>query len=341
MPVEEPPVNPVVEQPHSGGSATPIQPPADGGAAGAAPTVEGGASAAPAANADEERAARLAKLPDVLREAFADDLDDAELDEIGAGLTVEKLKALPPEIRASVRAILKRDAAVTADRVKADAEAATKAEAAQQKLVEDRKALRRREAALMALAQSPAAQDPGAPPQVDPFTAEGAAKLTEFHARKGLADTFAPLREEGRKASERAYWDSLCDEHPDLLDQKVATEFGEYVAKMNEGIDPEKIRAGLERPRLTAGDAASLFFSKRKVAALSAEVASAKDRQDADRAEAARAIGRESGGGTPDLLAAYDRLRKQDEDAAYELLERNPEVKRAVFARNGVREMRT
>lgn len=295
------------------------------------------ADAAPPEPSPDDAAAKLDALPGILREAFEGDLDEDELDSIAGGLKADDLRKLPPNVRATLRAIVKRD--VAADKVRADRDAAWEAQKTTSlaKFESDQKALRKREAALLAIAASPSAADPGKAPEIDPFTPEGQAAMAKFHAQKGISEAFGPLRQEERVARETAFWDDLQDKFPDLRDQKTADEFGAFVAEMNKGIDPEAVRQGREKPRVGAGLAAELFFNRREKDKLQREATERTTREASDRAESARAIGRASHGGVPNLLGRYDALRKQDEDAAFELLESNPSLRKAVLERNGIR----
>lgn len=280
-------------------------------------------------------AAAPAEPPDyaaVLRDAFGDDPDEEELETVAAGLTADRLRAMDPAGRAALRASIRKLDAYEA-KIKADAEVAAKAAKDRDaKFTADSRALRQREQALLALARSDAAAVPGEAPVVDPFTPEGQAKLAEYHGRKAAAEGLAPLRQRAAEVDRQARWDAVVDKHADLRDAKVSEEFGAYVAKLNEGIDPTK-----ERPRVPTEIAADLFFGERARVALEKQVADRKAREAADRASAARMLARSgSGGGTPDAVARYRALRKTDPDAAHALLERDPVVRQAVLGQAGI-----
>jgi hypothetical protein len=266
-----------------------------------------------------------------LREAFAGELDNEELDALADGLDPEHFKKLDKATQASIRAFLRTsDKEVEArksdwekrEKAISDKEAAIKA---------SERSFKQREAAL--LEQAAAAKAPGAKPEIDPFTPEGAAALAKYHAEQAAYEREAPLRERAREVRIQAAWDALCDQHPDLRNDKVSAEFDAFMAEKNKGVDRSKGQS----PRLTAEDGAIIFFSNRKLAALQSKQTDTTRRSDADRADAARHIGRARGGAAPDRLAAYDRLRETDRDAAWNLLESDPELQRAFKQRAGIR----
>lgn len=292
-------------------------------------------NAEPEAAAEDPKAKRealLAKLPGVLREAFDGEPDDEEEEAVAAGLTAERLRAMDPAGRAALRAATRRLDALEA-KFKADEEGRVKAAKERDaKHAQDTRALRQREAALLALARSDAAADPGVEPDVDPFSPEGARKLAEYHGRKGSAEALAPLRQRAAEADRQARWEALADKYADLADPKVHEEFGAYVAKLNEGIDPTK-----ERPRVPTEIAADLFFGERARVALEKQVSDRRAREVSDRAASARVLARAgSGGGGTNALARYRQLKKTDPDAALELLERDPVVRREVLGTAGI-----
>lgn len=196
----------------------------------------------------------------------------------------------------------------------------------------------RREAAARAVALSPAVADPGAPPQVDPLSPEGAAALSRFYAQKGLAEAMAPTREAAIQADRDARWAGLVSQYPDLgnVDKDgnptgVAAEFFESLKAANQGVDLKK-----SPPRVTTEQHAARFFLERELAKYRADEKARADRVAAERAEGARAMARAgAGGGQPSALDRFNRLLKQDPDAAWELAERDPEIRSALNHKRG------
>lgn len=293
----------------------------------------------PAALDAKTREERLAKVPDILKEAFdQDDIADDELDEVLANLTADKVRSAPSEHRVLLRAIARREAAEAerraADKAKVDAEIAD----ARAKLAEEQKKFRIERNQLLQTAVSAAPVDPGAPPTVDPFTPEGQAALAEYHAKKQLAAQNAPMRAKARELAKAEAWIKIVEKYPDLRDQKVQDEFMASLRKANEGLDEAKLASGEIRPRVTTVDHARNFFNERLIAKLTAEAAERDRRQNADRAASARAMGRTgTGAAPPDELARYKQIKKnQGEDAALEYLESNPKARAAVLGAAGL-----
>lgn len=287
---------------------------------------------AEAAPDTSDRDARLAKLPDTLREAFDGDHDEEELEAVAEELTADHFRQLDPRARVALRAVLKRDIERETKRKSEDEERTKAFEAEKAKHAAELKRFRQEKAALFALARSPEAAAPGDRPEVDPFTPEGAAKLVEWASRDETNKKLARLAERDREEQKGLRWAQLVETYPDLNDPKVEAEFDAYVINLNPGVDPAKG----DKPKVPAALAARIFFNERENAKLKAEAEARNTRERIDRAASARSVGRSFGGGTPDALARYDALHKQDKDAAHELLERDPAVKKAVLQRSGV-----
>ncbi len=305
-----------------------VQPPstgrdASGRFAGTPPVVEPPKPPDPKLAADA-----MARLPETLRLAFEGEHDDEELAEVAKGITAESLQALPPSVRATIRAALKStsaDAVRRADEATKAAEAITAREAA---TAQREKTLRQREAALLQI--QGAAKDPGAMPDVDPLTPEGQAKLAEYFAEKAQHNAQAPLRARANELARQDAWNAIVETHAELKTPKVRAEFDAYMRTQNEGIDPTK-----ERPRVDAKTGAERFFQDRELATLRAEQKAAKERQASDRAVGARAIGRTTTGGSSDsdpLTVFAGMMRRDGPASAAAYLEANPDFHKRLQA---------
>jgi len=299
----------------------------------AAPAIE-----KPAPLDAKAREERLAKLPDLLKEAFdGDDLAEDELDEVLVGLTADKLRTVPAEQRVILRAIARRDAAAAEARAAEKAKSDAAIAAAEKKIEEARADLRRREHAMLSVATA-ATPKVGDAPEVDPFTPEGARALAEYHAKKAQAEANAPLVAEKRRLENEERWLQLRKTYPDLANADVEADFLKQLAEANAGLDEAQLRAGTIQPRMTTAAFARQYFNEREISRLRAEAAAAERRRASDRAESARAMGRAgSGAGALDEVAKYRHLRKtQGEDAAFTYLETNPKAREAVLASRGL-----
>lgn len=213
----------------------------------------------------------------------------------------------------------------TEARTKADTERAEKAKAQADAVAARERELSRREAALLAAAS--AAKDPGKEPELDPFTPEGQKALAKYAAERAVFEAHAPARDAANERIRVERWNAIVDEHTGLRDAKTLDEFNAFMTEKNKGV-----RAG-QRPRLTAEDGARQFFNERELNALRADRQKAQAATDRERAKAATHIGQSSGASTPDYVAIYQALRKQDEDKAEEYLESNPAAKQAYIRR--------
>jgi hypothetical protein len=260
------------------------------------------------------------------RLAFGDAIEDPELDALTESVTVEALQSLPKEARAIARALLRHveNEGKTREATHAEREKAIADKEAAFRLRE--REFKQREAATLAMAA--AAKPPGEKPDVDPFTPDGAAKLAEHMAAKAAWEREAPLREKAAAAARQARWDELCETYPDLKKKNISDEFAAYMRKENEGWTRESGKP----PPLTTDRGVRLFFAERAAASRASEEATRRAAQDATRRDAARHIGRSGGGGMPDPLARYNQLRKSDPDAAFDLLNTDPAVKKAFLA---------
>lgn len=290
--------------------------------------------AAPVIPDEAARAAAMESLPTLLRTTFEAETDDENLADVAQGITEEGLRALPKDVqvilRATIRAQIAAEAKATAAHEARETEWKRKdaAQAAKDK------SIRQREQAMLALAAE-GAKDPGAPPDVDPLTPEGAAKQAEYHARKALAEQNAPLLARKADLDRKARWESITEKYPDLADTEgpVYAEYLKGLREINAGIDVTKG----EKPRIDAALYAEMFTNKRALAELTAQQTKAKTDQASDRRVAARSIGRVTTSGTASPTAAYHALIKKDDwEGAAALLESNPAMKAAVSRENGI-----
>lgn len=309
--------------------AEPVIPPSEE----VAPVVEGAAAEVVETSPEAVRAAALAKLPDVYREAFADEHDEAELDTISAGITAQKLRDLDPATRAVLRASLRREEAAIKARDEERKAADTALAADRATLAEETRKIRQEQAALMELARGTGEPVPDKPPEVDVFTPEGQQALAKWHGERGVQEALTPLRQRAIEVDRATRWNAIVETHPALRDQAVLAEFTEHVKQRNVGVDLAKG----DKPRVDTETAAREFFNAREIAELRSREAARVNREASDRAEAARAVARSThGGGTGNAVDRYKKLLKIDEDAALELLERDPEVRKAVLESNGI-----
>jgi hypothetical protein len=281
---------------------------------------------------EAEPAAVEAQPPDLyalLGTEFGGDPDPA-LDELAAALTPDKIKDLPLEARVLMRALVQADA----KRIAAAADARTAQETAlagrEAKVEANRRAVIQQRQAFLDMATK--VKPPGEKPTVDPLSAEGMQAHIEYAARKVEAERWAPIHEEQKRASEDAAWALIVDKHPELRDPKIGGDTGAFptwfFTELNKGRDLTK-----EPPVMNAELAADLFFSQRKAAALESKAAQASTLRTADRAVAARAVGRSSGAGGSDTYAEYRALIKNgDMDAAMNLVAGNPALRTRVLA---------
>jgi hypothetical protein len=327
MPIEEPIEAPTLE-PEADAPALDAPTPARGERGRFAPRE-------PVAPKEEPVAEVPADLIEQLRARFEGDADPDELEVVAAGLTAEAIAALPAAARAVVRSILNADA----KRLTEANEKALAVEAAvakrEEKILAARKDLSTREAAMRKFALSEAVRPPGAPPKVDPLSPEGASALAKHYTQASVAEAMAPAREAAQAADAAARWSVIEDQYPDLRDDAVLAEFEAALVAANKGVDLAKG----ERPRVTTPDFAAQFFLQREVEQLRAAAKARSDREAVARSDGARAISRTGGGGASGAaasLAKYDALNKRDPDAAFELLQNDPDVRKALAGRLNV-----
>lgn len=282
-----------------------------------------------AATAETETTTTVAETvrgPDAYRLAFGDATEDPDLDALVQSVTPDALAALPKEAQAHMRALLRHAESESAKRETAFAERERLAQEREAAFKQKEREFRQREAATLAMAA--AAKPPGDKPDIDPFTPDGAAKLAEYAAQKAAYEREAPLREQARQAANTAKWEALCDANPDLRKPKIAEEFDAFMKRENEGWT----RDSGKPPPVTTDRGVRLFFAERAASQQANADAQRRSRDDAARRDAARHIGRSGGGGMPDPLARYNALRKSDPDAAFDLLNSDPTVKKAFLA---------
>lgn len=293
----------------------------------------GSDAASPAPTPSPEVAASPADTPRGLAafDAWKKDVGDINeehtkfLDE----LSPDSFKRFDPNAQVALRAL---DAHYTSRMTEAEAKAAERERAADAKekaLAEQARTLKQREAAM--LAQFNVVKDPGAPPEVDPFSPEGFAAKVEHAAADALYKKMAPVRERSEELRREAEWERLTGRYPLLTDAKVSAEFDAWLLAENKGWDPSKGGP----PPLSAQRGAELFFNKRELEALRAEQAKAVRADDQDRARAASMIGRSQGSGRVDHLKTYDQIRRANPEAGWAYLEEHPEAKAAWMRRNG------
>lgn len=287
----------------------------------------------------QERADRLAKLPDTFREALGEETENPELDELLLGLTPEKIKELDPVLQSYARALLRNTDAAAA-KAKADFGAREAAFVAREtKLKQAERAHEQRRAALLEQAARAAAAVKDKPaPKADPFTDEGRRELAAHEARTAVAEAFEPLIAERERVRQEAVWTEITDAYPALLNKdgtpsKIGLEFDAFMAEANKGVDRSKGQA----PHLTAEVGVELFFARRARAERAAATTTEAAQRQAERNRAAAAVGSgRGGGGVPSPLDRYNALKKQNPEAAEDLLFSDPAVSAAYKAHYGI-----
>lgn len=183
--------------------------------------------------------------------------------------------------------------------------------------------VRQREAA--ALAISAAAKDPGAKPEIDPFSPEGAEALAKHHAERAVFEAQAPARERAKAIAIQDAWEKILDTHPRLNEDKHYEAFNAFLSERNK-----------DGKKLDAATAATLYFNDLDLKDLRAKQAAERDAADRARAKAAKNISHSSGSGAPDYFGIYKARRAKDPDEADEWLEQNPEALKVVKAHLGI-----
>lgn len=253
---------------------------------------------------------------------------DKTLDEFASGFTVDAFNALDPAAQTTAMAVRAQYEKRIAEAEKAAEEKVAKAKAEADKVLATAKAkekqLAQRERAMFAAAA--AAQDPGAPPEVDVFTKEGMTANARYLAQKAAWEAAAPMRERERAEATRQAWESTQETYPDLADPKVYAEFEAFMDEKNKGWDP---KSGTP-PRVSLKVGAELFFNARELAQARAERQARVQAEDRARATAATQIGRRAGGSpNGDALAIFNAKIKSDENDAWRYFAGLPEGDKA------------
>lgn len=254
------------------------------------------------------------------------DIKPEDHDSVLADLTPAVLEGAGPTSRIAAalyhRAETEKAAAVA--EVNAKMEAAEKAIAEREAKVKAfERDVRQREAAALAIAA--AAKDPGAKPEVDPFSPEGAEALAKHLAEKAVFEAQAPARERARAIAIQDAWEKILDAHPRLNDDKHYEAFNAFLAERNK-----------DGKKLDAATAATLYFNDIDLAAMRTKEAADRAAADRARAKAAKNISHSSGSGAPDFWGIYKARRAKDPDEADDWLEQNPEALKAVKTHLGI-----
>lgn len=264
--------------------------------------------------------------------AEAGDLDNPQLDEVAKTITAETIREADPATKALYRAVLRQAKAEETKR--AEAAAAREAEIAKREA--EIKALakrtqQQRQALLDMAAKAPTA--PAAAPEADPFTKEGQLAIAEYNARKVAAEAWAPILTEREQAAKANAWNALVEKYPDLADPAIGGDGGEF-DKFFQARNPQ-LDKGIVA--MNANDAADLYFNQRELERLRAQAAKANEVRTADRAAAARAVGRSAGAGAPDAAAKVAEILKRDGwQAAAAFARDNPTARDAFIKAQGI-----
>jgi hypothetical protein len=257
---------------------------------------------------------------------FKDEADDPTLDEYAKTVNADTIKSLPAEMRVFARALVRADNARKTALETERTTAATEAAAARAAIEAERKSVRQQRQALLDMSRK--VQPPGPKPTVDPLSQEGMVAHLEHLAAVKDAERWAPFRAEADKIAQENAWEAIVEKHAGLRDAKTAEAFDNFfVNTLNAGRDIEK-----QGSVITAELAADLFFNQKKTADLEASATKTAQTRTAERAAAARAVGRSSGAGGSDLYAqAMDLIKNKDFAGAVALAQGNPTLRARII----------
>ena len=256
-----------------------------------------------------------------------------ESDAVMRHVAVTDVEALSGKERGIVRALI---AHRQAERDKSEAkyaerEAATAAR--EQALTQAASDLRRREAALYSLANSPEldAARRNQKPKVDPLSPEGIEELAAFNAAKGVAKALDPIFQRSEEARKDYAYAELQEKYPVIKAQDA--EFRAFMAEQNAGVRREDVLAGKARWRMTVDVGARLFFAEKRAEEASRAAETRRAAEVADRGLAARALNRVASGSyaEADLRIPDDAEARYGSVTAF-LHAQTPERRRAILA---------
>lgn len=290
---------------------------------------DGGVAVEPAATPPQEASTTPAQTPATQAEPAAEpaeedffgelarEFEDEPADAVVKHVAVADVKALQGKERGIVRAVIARmrERDTTSDAKYAEREAALDKRL---KEIEAQGAeMKRQQAALYALATSPEleAARRGQKPKVDPLSPEGMEQLAAYNAMQGVAKALDPIYQRSESLQREQAAAAIAEKYP--LTKSAEPEFLDFLAKMNEGIDPADVRAGKASWRVTAEVGARLFTAEKEAAAVKAQAESRRAAEVADRGRAAAAIHRTAAAANaqpdlriPDEVYAQNRVHE-------------------------------
>lgn len=249
-------------------------------------------------------------------------------------VAVTDVEALSGKERGIVRALI---AHRQAERDKSEtkyAEREAVAAAREQSLAQAAADLRRREAALYSLANSPEldAARRNQKPKVDPLSPEGIEELAAFNAAKGVAKALDPIFQRSEEARKDYAYSELQEKYPVIKAQDA--EFRAFMAEQNAGVKREDVLAGKARWRMTVDVGARLFAAEKRAEEAARAAETRRAAEVADRGLAARALNRVASGSYAEAdLKIPDEVYERGEVTQY-LARFTPERRAAILRFN-------
>lgn len=234
---------------------------------------------------------------------YADDAERPELDEAAKSLTADTIKGLPAEIQAGIRAIRVASMKDAAAKAKANEEREKAAEAREQKIREQEKAVQRRRAELNALATK-AVKDPGAPPAADIHTPEGLSAHLDYKVAKAQAEAYKPLLAEREEEVRNQEWADFVERFPEFRDEKA-------VDAWNTVAEAEAAK----NPRFDWKTHAELYILRGRAERAQSSARRAAEQRTTQRIASASASARSVGSGAHDDV---ERATQMNDDDAME-----------------------
>lgn len=230
-------------------------------------------------------------------EQIAEAFEGEDADAVKQHVAVSDVNALSGKERGIVRALLAHRQEEASKNAAAEAERVAAIDAREKALAQSAADLRRREAALYALANSPEldAARRGQKPKVDPLSPEGMEQLAAYNASLGVAKALDPIFQRSEQARKDYAYAELQEKFPVIKERDA--EFRAFMAEQNAGISRDDVLAGKARWRVTVDVGARLFAAEQRAEEAARAVEQRRAAEVADRAGAARALNRVNSNG--------------------------------------------